>query len=78
MDRHMDNKHSDRLNPSADGSYRCLGDLCGELGCGVYSDEGCGHNLSGSGGGGGRIGCRVCDKPEMARRQIRCKTLFHR
>lgn len=66
MDRHMDNKHPDRLNlgretdteadtgadPGGASSRRCLGDLCPVLGCGEYDIGDCRVEISSSGGGG--------------------------
>ncbi|CAN0001815.1 unnamed protein product [Scytosiphon promiscuus] len=53
MDRHMDNKHADRLHladpdefggaadADAELSGHCLGDLCPALGCGAYAPDSC-------------------------------------
>ena len=71
MDRHMDNKHPDRLNlhrevdaeadgdgdadPVASSSGRCLGDLCPVLGCGVYDIGDCRVEISSGGGDEGVV-----------------------
>ena len=82
MDRHMDNKHADKLIMGDDSSPRCLESLCGVLGCGDYATEGCVTTSvsEGAGGsvGGGMMGCGACDNADMDRRRFRCKALFHR
>ena len=74
MDRHMDNKHPDRLNlpretgdngvgdVDADGEpssgRRCLGDLCPVLGCGQFDTGSCRVEIAG-GDASGNGGGRV-------------------
>eukprot|EP00903_Cladosiphon_okamuranus_P013437 g12516.t1 len=67
MDRHMENKHPDRLNlgretdneagmdayPGGASSRRCLADLCPVLGCGEYDMGDCRVEISSRGGGDG-------------------------
>lgn len=72
MDRHMDNKHADKLSVGK-GSSGCFGDLCGSLGCGKYANDACS-----SGSSRGRQGCGMCNPADMDRRKSRCKALFHR
>lgn len=83
MDRHMDNKHADKLNMGDDDSSpRCLDSLCGVLGCGEFSTDGCAIGGRGEGAGGsvgvGMMGCGACDNADMDKRRFRCKALFHR
>lgn len=73
MDRHMDNKHADKLIVPA-GSSGCLADLCNVLGCGAHGQDACAR----ANGRDRGEGCAPCDKDEMAWRQKRCKTLFNR
>lgn len=93
MDRHMDNKHADRLNLARSDDIdhdiepapgRCLGDLCPELGCGDYAADTCSVEIHAGGGaslgaGAGKIrrGCGACDPADMERRRRRCRALFH-
>ncbi|CAM9736035.1 unnamed protein product, partial [Laminaria digitata] len=82
MDRHMDNKHADKLNMGDNSSPRCLESLCGVLGCGEFATDGCalgerGEN-AGVSAGGGMFGCGACDDADMDNRRFRCKALFHR
>ncbi|CAM9307174.1 unnamed protein product [Ectocarpus sp. 8 AP-2014] len=93
MDRHMDNKHADRLNLAGSDAIghgiepapgRCLGDLCPELGCGDYAADSCsveihagGGSSLGAGAGTIRRGCGACDPADMERRRRRCRALFH-
>ncbi|CAN0039324.1 unnamed protein product [Pylaiella littoralis] len=59
MDRHMDNKHADRLNlderlyaGAEPDSGRCLADLCPALGCGEHAADECSVEIHGGGGAG--------------------------
>jgi len=94
MDRHMDNKHPDRLNlpreevdADADGGadggadVPSSGHCLGDL-CPVL---GCGQYDTGScrvqiagGAGNVRRGCGMCDPSDMERRRGQCLALFDR
>lgn len=68
MDRHMDNKHADRLHlpdpaefdgardTDAVSSGNCLGDLCPVLGCGAFAPDTCTVKIHAGGGKGAGAG----------------------
>ncbi|CAM9546349.1 unnamed protein product, partial [Ascophyllum nodosum] len=76
MDRHMENKHADRLD-KAEGSWGCLADLCDALGCGRHAGDQCGDRRGGA-APERNSACGKCDASEMDHRRYKCKALFHR